>query len=119
MVDADAAQLEQLLINLVQNAAEASDQTGGRIRIRWSRNGKAACIDVLDEGPGLSSDANLFVPFFTTKPQGTGIGLVLSRKIAENHGGGLTLRNREDRPGCIARLELPLRSGHDQEPAGV
>ena len=119
MVDADAAQLEQLLINLVQNAAEAADQTGGRIRIRWCRNGKAACINVLDEGPGLSSDANLFVPFFTTKPQGTGIGLVLSRKIAENHGGGLTLRNREDRPGCIARLELPLRSGHDQEPGGV
>ena len=119
MVDADAAQLEQLLINLVQNASEASEQRGGLIRIRWRRNGKAACIDVLDEGPGLSSDANLFVPFFTTKPQGTGIGLVLSRKIAENHGGGLTLRNRDDRPGCIARLELPLRSGHDQEPAGV
>ncbi len=116
-VDADSAQLEQLLINLVQNGAEAEAQTGGSVQIGWSRNGKTARIHVLDEGPELSSDANLFVPFFTTKPNGTGIGLVLSRKIAENHGGALTLENRKDTTGCIARLELPLRSGRGQESA--
>ena len=114
-VDADSVQLEQLLINLVQNATEAAAQTGGGVHIGWTRNGKTARIHVLDEGPGLSSDANLFVPFFTTKPNGTGIGLVLSRKIAENHGGTLTLGNRKDAAGCVAKLELPLRSGRGQE----
>ena len=64
-------------------------------------------IRVQDEGPGLPSTANLFVPFFTTKPGGSGIGLVLSRQIAEGHGGTLTLENRTDGPGCIARLRLP------------
>jgi len=63
---------------------------------------------VEDEGPGLSSTANLFVPLFTTKPGGSGIGLVLSRQIAEAHGGALTLENRADRGGCVARLRLPL-----------
>jgi nitrogen fixation/metabolism regulation signal transduction histidine kinase len=107
-VDADAAQLEQLLINLVRNAADAASQTGGGLKLGWDRNGKMVQIHVVDDGPGLSSDANLFVPFFTTKANGTGIGLVLSRKIAENHGGRLTLANRSDAPGCIACLELPL-----------
>jgi signal transduction histidine kinase len=65
-------------------------------------------IWVKDEGPGLSSTANLFVPFFTTKPGGSGIGLVLSRQIAEGHGGALSLENRTDGPGCVARLRLPL-----------
>jgi two-component system, NtrC family, nitrogen regulation sensor histidine kinase NtrY len=65
-------------------------------------------IQVEDEGPGLSNTANLFVPFFTTKPDGSGIGLVLSRQIAEAHGGSLTLENRNDRAGCVARLRLPL-----------
>ena len=111
VVDADSAQLEQLLINIVRNASEAVAQTGGGVRVGWSRNGKTARIQVLDEGPALSSDANLFVPFFTTKPNGTGIGLVLSRKIAENHGGTLTLENRADAVGCVARLELPVRAG--------
>jgi Signal transduction histidine kinase len=63
---------------------------------------------VKDEGPGLSNTSNLFVPFFTTKPGGSGIGLVLSRQIAEAHGGTLTLQNREGAPGCEARLSLPL-----------
>lgn len=110
VVDADLAQLEQLLINLVRNASEAAAQTGGGVQIEWSRNGTTARVHVLDEGPGLSSDANLFVPFFTTKPNGTGIGLVLSRKIAENHDGALTLENRKDATGCIASLELPVRA---------
>jgi len=63
---------------------------------------------VTDDGPGLASDANLFVPFFTTKPDGSGIGLVLSRQIAEAHGGTLDLANRADGPGCVAVLRLPL-----------
>lgn len=109
VVNADSAQLEQLLINLVRNASEAAAQTGGGVRIGWSRNGATARIQILDEGPGLSNNANLFVPFFTTKPNGTGIGLVLSRKIAENHGGALTLQNRKDATGCVASVELPLR----------
>jgi two-component system, NtrC family, nitrogen regulation sensor histidine kinase NtrY len=61
-----------------------------------------------DEGHGLSNTANLFVPFFTTKPGGSGIGLVLSRQIAEAHGGSLDLRNRMDAQGCMARLILPI-----------
>ena len=61
---------------------------------------------VEDEGPGLASSTNLFVPFFTTKPQGSGIGLVLCRQIAEAHGGSLSLENRPDRRGCVATLRL-------------
>jgi signal transduction histidine kinase len=64
-------------------------------------------IWVADDGPGLAGTANLFVPFFTTKPGGSGIGLVLSRQIAEGHAGALTLENRAESPGCIARLRLP------------
>jgi two-component system, NtrC family, nitrogen regulation sensor histidine kinase NtrY len=63
---------------------------------------------VEDNGPGLSNTANLFVPFFTTKRSGSGIGLVLSRQIAEAHGGSLTLENRRQSRGCEARLRLPL-----------
>jgi signal transduction histidine kinase len=65
-------------------------------------------IRIEDEGPGLSNTSNLFVPFFTTKPAGSGIGLVLSRQIAEAHGGSLTLENRDDTRGCRAVLRLPL-----------
>ncbi len=63
---------------------------------------------VEDEGPGLGSTANLFVPFFTTKPGGSGIGLVLSRQIAEAHGGTLILQNRAAGRGCEALLRLPV-----------
>jgi len=65
-------------------------------------------ITVEDDGPGIANLQNLFVPFFTTKPSGSGIGLVLCRQIAENHNGSLTLENRSERSGCIARLRLPL-----------
>ena len=64
--------------------------------------------DAVGEGLGLANTTNLFVPFFTTKSSGSGIGLVLSRQIAEAHGGTLTLQNRSDGNGCIARLHLPL-----------
>jgi signal transduction histidine kinase len=99
--------LEQVLINLLRNAADASLTTGGAVQIGWRRDGAMLEIWVTDEGPGLSSTANLFVPFFTTKPGGSGIGLVLSRQIAEGHGGALTLENRTGAPGCVARMRLP------------
>ncbi len=104
---ADPAQLEQLLINLSRNAADAALETGGGVRVGWEKNGRKVRLWVRDEGPGLASSANLFVPFFTTKAEGSGIGLVLCRQIAEGHGGTLTLKNREGAPGCEARLELP------------
>jgi len=107
-IQADADQLEQLLINLVRNAADAALETKGGVRIRWTGSGGDLEIQVEDEGPGLASTANLFVPFFTTKPGGSGIGLVLCRQIAEAHGGSLSLENRKDRTGCIARLRMPL-----------
>jgi PAS domain S-box-containing protein len=107
-VRGDPDQLEQVLINLMRNAADASLTTGGRVSAGWRVSGALLEIWVADEGPGLSSTANLFVPFFTTKPGGSGIGLVLSRQIAESHGGSLTLENRADREGCLARLRLPV-----------
>jgi nitrogen fixation/metabolism regulation signal transduction histidine kinase len=106
-VRGDPDQLEQVLINLLRNATDASLATGGAVRTGWRRDGTMMEIWVKDEGPGLSGTANLFVPFFTTKPGGSGIGLVLSRQIAESHGGALTLENRTDGPGCVARLRLP------------
>jgi two-component system nitrogen regulation sensor histidine kinase NtrY len=107
-IRADGDQLEQLLINLVRNAVDASLETGGQVFVGWSKNSSYLDVWVQDEGPGLSNTANLFVPFFTTKPGGSGIGLVLSRQIAEAHGGSLTLENRKGGPGCEARLRIPL-----------
>jgi signal transduction histidine kinase len=109
-VRADPDQLEQLLINLLRNATDAALETGGGVVVGWTRPRRRAShieVWVQDEGPGLPNTTNLFVPFFTTKPQGSGIGLVLSRQIAEAHGGALTLENRPDRSGCVARLRLP------------
>jgi nitrogen fixation/metabolism regulation signal transduction histidine kinase len=106
-IQGDPDQLEQVLINLLRNATDASLATRGRVTVGWQRDTMLE-IWVKDEGPGLSSTANLFVPFFTTKPGGSGIGLVLSRQIAEGHGGALSLENRTDGPGCVARLRLPL-----------
>ncbi len=105
---ADGDQLDQLLINLARNAVEAAQETGGGVRVGWRKAGNDVELWVEDDGPGLANTANLFVPFFTTKPKGTGIGLVLCRQIAERHGGSLTLANRPDQRGCVARVRLPL-----------
>src|SRR6266481_344372 len=108
VVQGDHVQLEQLLINLVRNAADASMETKGSVEVGWSQDNGQVEVWISDEGPGLASTANLFVPFFTTKATGSGIGLVLSRQIAEAHGGTLTLENRPRLRGCEALLRLPL-----------
>jgi two-component system nitrogen regulation sensor histidine kinase NtrY len=108
ILEADEGLLEQALINLVRNAGDASLATRSPIHIAWSvdENGEIS-IDVVDSGPGVAEDAVLFVPFYTTKPMGSGIGLVLSREIVESHEGRLTLANRSDAKGCVAQIVLP------------
>ena len=114
---ADGDQLEQVLINLIRNGVEASLEQGWQhaerlVEVSWAVHtmsvGSQIEIKVADRGPGLANTANLFVPFFTTKPGGSGIGLVLCRQIIEAHGGGLRLENREPGPGCEAMVTLPL-----------
>ncbi|HUE40628.1 MAG TPA: ATP-binding protein [Chthoniobacterales bacterium] len=106
-IRADAAQIEQVLINLVHNAVDASLETSGSVTIRWRESGDDVEVIVTDEGPGIMNPTNLFVPFFTTKPDGSGIGLTLSRQIAEAHDGTVSLANRNERTGAEAVLRLP------------
>jgi signal transduction histidine kinase len=106
-INADPAQIEQALINLVHNAVDASLETKGAVSMGWRANGDCVEIFIDDEGPGIMNPGNLFVPFFTTKPDGSGIGLALSRQIAEAHGGTLSVSNRTDREGAEALLRLP------------
>ena len=107
VVQADPDQLEQLLINLMRNAVDAALETGGSVRVGWHQNSHRVSVYIEDEGPGLANPSNLFVPFFTTKPQGSGIGLVLGRQIAEAHGGTLTLEPRTGAKGARAIVTLP------------
>jgi nitrogen fixation/metabolism regulation signal transduction histidine kinase len=122
---ADPDQLEQMLINLLRNATDAvlqmdgvgsssngskSSDTEKQVALSWSAIGGNLIISIEDNGPGLMNPSNAFVPFYTTKPTGSGIGLVLSRQIAEAHGGSLELQNRPAKRGCIVRIMLPLNS---------
>jgi two-component system nitrogen regulation sensor histidine kinase NtrY len=115
VLQVDADHIEQALINLVRNAADAAlspDATDGNaanVEISWQIAGAEVVIAVLDNGPGLTNAGNLFVPFYTTKPGGTGIGLVLAQQIAQAHRGSVQLANRTDGlAGCRADLRLPL-----------
>ena len=130
-IAADGDQLDQLLINLLKNAADAvlelaaaGAKTSSRslsapasVAISWRSTGSQLEVLIEDSGPGLSNTANLFVPFFTTKRNGSGVGLVLCRQIAEAHGGSLTLENRRDQTGCVACLRLPLEAPRELSPA--
>jgi two-component system, NtrC family, nitrogen regulation sensor histidine kinase NtrY len=107
-LEADPDQIQQMLINLIRNAVDASFESGGKVRVGWSKNGSWLHLFVQDEGPGIANPSNLFVPFFTTKPGGSGIGLALSRQIAEAHGGSVSLNNRTGGKGCEAVIRLPL-----------
>ena len=123
MFQADPDQLEQMLINLIRNAADAvleatatgskiAHETGqtpplGKVTVRWVAESSDVLLLIEDEGPGLSNPANVFTPFYTTKPTGSGVGLVLSRQIAEAHGGSIEINNRADRRGCMVKVVLP------------
>jgi nitrogen fixation/metabolism regulation signal transduction histidine kinase len=114
-LSADADQIQQALINLLRNAAEAAlspdaaNEGLANVTIGWEREGEEVAIAITDNGPGLTNPGNLFVPFYTTKPTGTGIGLVLAQQIAQAHRGAVELRNRTDGvSGCRAELRLPL-----------
>jgi nitrogen fixation/metabolism regulation signal transduction histidine kinase len=122
---ADPDQLEQMLINLLHNAADAvlelrsngdypsgtepmANQPVPQIHVQWTRTASHLLLKIEDAGPGLMNPGNTFVPFYTTKPDGSGIGLVLSRQIAEAHGGSLELSNRATERGCVVSVRLPL-----------
>ena len=111
-VDVDPDQLEQVLINLIKNGVDAvlarSDKySEPAVHLEWTAAGKDLVIRILDKGIGLLDDSNLFVPFYTTKETGSGIGLVLSRQIIEAHGGRLMIRNRQDTTGCEVEIKIP------------
>ena len=123
---ADPDQLEQMLINLLRNAADAvlegrnsngskppSPETSEEVIFAWQLTDSDVIVTIEDSGPGLMNPGNVFVPFYTTKPQGSGIGLVLSRQIAEGHGGSLELANRTDQRGCVVKVRLP-RAEHER-----
>jgi len=107
-IQVDPDQIEQVLINLTKNAIEASEESGATVIIHWEFLDEQFNLYIDDCGEGLASSENLFTPFFTTKPSGSGIGLTLSRQIIEGHNGSLGLKNHPDHPGCRATVSLPI-----------
>jgi nitrogen fixation/metabolism regulation signal transduction histidine kinase len=108
MLDADPDQLEQMLINLLANAADASLANGANsVLTTWRREESGVLITIEDRGMGIANAENLFVPFYTTKPAGSGVGLALAQQIARAHGGEIALVNREDGEGARATIHLP------------
>ncbi|MCH6256640.1 ATP-binding protein [Puniceicoccaceae bacterium K14] len=110
IIIADEAQLQQCLVNLIRNAIEAASPEKPEVSVKCGMMGKEVFIAILDNGHGISDTQNLFVPFFTTKPNGSGIGLALSQEIIEKHNGSLELKNRDGNAGCEACLCLPISS---------
>jgi signal transduction histidine kinase len=107
----DPDQIEQLLINLVRNAVEAAltCRTGRpRVQVGWQVEAGNVTIGIEDNGPGIANDSNLFVPFYTTKSGGSGVGLALARQIVEAHAGSVRLMNRKPGWGARAVVTLPL-----------
>jgi two-component system, NtrC family, nitrogen regulation sensor histidine kinase NtrY len=113
---ADSDQLEQMFINLVRNAADAVLENANSIPpeneselvvVRWETGDQDVTLTIEDNGPGLLNPGNVFTPFYTTKPNGSGVGLVLSRQIAEAHGGRIEIANRPQRRGCSVKVVLP------------
>src|SRR5215472_9666072 len=119
---ADPDQLEQMFINLVRNAADAVLETPAGsspegaspptaptelVAVRWQANHEDVTLTIDDNGPGLLNPSNVFTPFYTTKPNGSGVGLVLCRQIAEAHGAAIEIANRRDGPGCLVKVVLP------------
>jgi len=106
----DPVQIEQVLINLIKNAIESVNVTknDGNIEISWKLEQRKFQLFISDQGAGISNESNLFVPFYTTKKQGSGIGLVLCRQILEVHNGQLSLKNKTNETGCLATIDLPI-----------
>jgi nitrogen fixation/metabolism regulation signal transduction histidine kinase len=99
---ADLSMFEQVIINLLKNALEA----GAPVGLSWGENKSSQWLHITDHGKGIKNPANLFVPFYSTKPQGSGIGLVLCQQIIEKHQGSITIENRTE-GGCLVSINLP------------
>jgi signal transduction histidine kinase len=109
VLNADPDQLEQMFINLLANAVDASLANGAQpVRVGWRLDESALLVAIEDRGMGIANAENLFVPFYTTKPAGSGVGLALAQQIARAHGGEIALVNREDGEGARATIRLPL-----------
>jgi len=107
----DEKQLQQVLVNLIKNAQQAMlSNEAGVITIDWQQRDDIVEIQISDQGTGINNSDNIFVPFYTTKADGCGIGLVFSRQIIVNHGGNLTLSNRDDCQGAVASIILPMHN---------
>jgi signal transduction histidine kinase len=109
LLNADPDQLEQMFINLLTNAVDACLANGAKpVRIGWRVAEANLIVGIEDSGLGIANTENLFVPFYTTKPKGSGVGLALAQQIARAHGGEIRLVNREDGPGARAIIHLPI-----------